>query len=176
MSNCVCSWTFFFNPRVLARVLADSCGLRPGTLAPENALFHSLHAIPRSGLALRKWPEVRKGTISSPFRSTGYARTNQTVDFQHWQVEGPAPIRRMENARKYLKYGAIHHNEESGAPSRTHLDLQLGPAKRGGTSGSLVRLRVRASWATSRSIEQRPNKKSNDPLPLDLPETEPEKT
>ena len=98
MPNCVCSWAFFLKPRVPARVRADSCGLRPGARTPGNARFHSLLAIPRSSLAPLKWPEVRKGHPSGPYKSIGYARTNQAVDFQHRQAEEPAPIRRMENA------------------------------------------------------------------------------
>jgi len=85
----------FLKSRVPARVPADSCGLRPGARTPENTRFHSLHAIPRSGLTLRKWPEVRN---SRPYKSTGYARTNQAVVFQHRQAEETALIQRMKNA------------------------------------------------------------------------------
>ncbi|MGL1832926.1 hypothetical protein ACKVEX_04890, partial [Rhodocyclaceae bacterium SMB388] len=45
---------------------------------------HSLLAIPRSDLAPWIWPEVRKGRNAGPYRSEGYARTNQAVGLQHW--------------------------------------------------------------------------------------------
>ena len=81
--NCVCSWAFFLKSRVPARVREDSCGLRARARTPENARFHSLRAIPRSGLALLEWPEVRKGPTFWPYKSMRYARTNQAVDFAH---------------------------------------------------------------------------------------------
>ncbi|CQR27630.1 hypothetical protein THICB6_120073 [Thiomonas arsenitoxydans] len=60
MPNCVCSWAFFLNSRVLARVHADSCGLRCLARALENGCFYSLQAIFLSDPAILKWPEVRK--------------------------------------------------------------------------------------------------------------------
>ena len=48
-----------------------------------RARFHSLLAIPRSDLAPWNWPEVRKGRKSAPYRSKGYARTNQAVGLRH---------------------------------------------------------------------------------------------
>ena len=61
MPNCVCSWAFFFNSRVSARVHANSCGLRRPARSPKNACFYSLLAVFLSDMAFPKWPEVRKG-------------------------------------------------------------------------------------------------------------------
>ena len=99
MPNCVRSWAFFLKSLVPARVRADSCGLRARARTPENARFYSLLAFPRSGLALGKGPEVRKGRDSGPYESTGYGRTNHAVAFQHRLAEEPAPIRRVESDR-----------------------------------------------------------------------------
>ncbi len=123
MPNCVCSWAFFLKSRVPARVRADSCGLHVGARTPENARFHSLLRIPRSGLALVKWPEVRKGRIPTPCESTGYERTNQTVDFQHRQAEEPAPIRRMENAA-FARRNAVGRYTLFDQPDRVGHRLQ----------------------------------------------------
>src|SRR5690606_33086241 len=57
-------------------------------MAPSRATFHSLLAVFLSGLAPWNWPEVRKDRNEEPYRSTGYARTNQAVGLQHWQAEG----------------------------------------------------------------------------------------
>lgn len=51
---------------------------------PFRATFHSLLAIPRSGLALRNRPEVGKVRDHTYYRSMGYARTNQVVGMLHW--------------------------------------------------------------------------------------------
>ena len=72
-----CSWGFLRKP-------ADCAG-QP--LSPFRATFHSLLAIPRSDLAPWNWPEVRKGRNAGPYRSKGYARTNQAVGLQHWLPE-----------------------------------------------------------------------------------------
>jgi hypothetical protein len=109
MPNCVCSWAFFLKSRVPARVRADFCGLRASAKTPENAGFHSLLRIPHSGLALLKWPEVRKGLIPTLYESTGYARTNQAVDFQHRQAEETAPIRRVKNAAFARRNAVVRH-------------------------------------------------------------------
>ncbi|CBL45884.1 Hypothetical protein HDN1F_23010 [gamma proteobacterium HdN1] len=69
-----CCWGFLRKP-------AD-CACRPNW--PFRATFHSLPAIPRSDLAPWNWPEVRKGRNAGPYRSKGYARTNQAVGLQHW--------------------------------------------------------------------------------------------
>lgn len=73
---------------LIAPVPAYSCGFlrTPADFAsrpnwPFPATFHSLLAIPRSGLAPWNWPEVRKGHKSAPYRSKFYARTNQAVVF-----------------------------------------------------------------------------------------------
>src|SRR5690606_31401907 len=55
---------------------------------PFPATFHSLLDIPRSDLAPWHWPEVRKGRNVAPYRSKGYARTNQSVGLQHWLGHG----------------------------------------------------------------------------------------
>src|SRR5690606_38196226 len=57
-------------------------------MAPSRTTFHSLLAVFLSGLAPWNWPEVRKDRNEEPYRSTGYARTNQAVGLQHWQAEG----------------------------------------------------------------------------------------
>ena len=72
-----CSWGFLRKP-------ADCAG-QPKW--PFWVAFHSLLAIPRSDLAPRNWPEVRKGRNAGPYRSKGYARTNQAVGLQHWLPE-----------------------------------------------------------------------------------------
>ena len=51
---------------------------------PFRATFHSLPAIPRSDLAPRNWPEIRKGRKPAPYGSRSYARTNQAVGLRHW--------------------------------------------------------------------------------------------
>ncbi len=68
-----CSWGFLRKP-------AD-CTDQP--LSPFRATFHSLLAIPRSDLAPRNWPEVRKGREQVPYRSNSYAWTKQAVGLQH---------------------------------------------------------------------------------------------
>jgi hypothetical protein len=50
---------------------------------PFRATFHSLLAIPRSDLALRNRPEVRKDREQGHYRSMGYARTIQSVGLQY---------------------------------------------------------------------------------------------
>jgi len=71
-----CCWGFLRTPADFAS--------RPNW--PFPATFHSLLAIPRSGLAPWNWPEVRKGHKSAPYRSETYARTNQAVGLGYWQV------------------------------------------------------------------------------------------
>ena len=75
---------------LIAPVPAYSCGFlrTPADFAnrlnwPFRATFHSLLAIPRSDLALRNRPEVRKVRDRPHYRSMGYARTNQAVGLQH---------------------------------------------------------------------------------------------
>src|SRR5690606_9997121 len=72
-----CCWGFLRKPADFAS--------RPNW--PFRATFHSLLAIPRSDLAPWNWPEVRKGRNAGPYRSEGYARTNQAVGLQHWLPE-----------------------------------------------------------------------------------------
>src|SRR5690606_3112622 len=72
-----CCWGFLRTPADFAS--------RPNW--PFRATFHSLLAIPRSDLAPWNWPEVRKGRNTGPYRSEGYARTNQAVGLQHWLPE-----------------------------------------------------------------------------------------
>ena len=72
-----CCWGFLRKPADFAS--------RPNW--PFRATFHSLLAIPRSDLAPWNWPEVRKGRNAGPYRSKGYARTNQAVGLQHWLPE-----------------------------------------------------------------------------------------
>lgn len=76
---------------LIAPVPAYSCGFlrTPADFAnrlnwPFRATFHSLLAIPRSDLALRNRPEVRKVRDRPHYRSIGYARTNQVVGLRHW--------------------------------------------------------------------------------------------
>jgi len=73
-----CCWGFLRKPADFAS--------RPNW--PFRATFHSLLAIPRSDLAPWNWPEVRKGRNAGPYRSEGYARTNQAVGLQHWLGHG----------------------------------------------------------------------------------------
>ena len=75
---------------LIAPVPAYSCGFlrTPADFAsrpnwPFRATFHSLLAIPRSDLAPWNWPEVRKGRNAGPYRSKGYARTNQAVGLEY---------------------------------------------------------------------------------------------
>ena len=74
-----CSWGFLRKP-------ADCTG-QPSS--PFRATFHSLLAIPRSDLAPWNWPEVRKGRNAGPYRSKGYARTNQAVGLLHRGAKEP---------------------------------------------------------------------------------------
>ncbi len=60
---------------------------------PFWATFHSLLTIPRSDLAPWNWPEVRKGHKSAPYRSKGYARTNQVVGLRHRVAEETLRLR-----------------------------------------------------------------------------------
>ena len=69
-----CCWGFLRKPADFAS--------RPNR--PFRATFHSLLAIPRSDLALRNRPEVRKVHDRPHYRSMGYARTNQVVGLRHW--------------------------------------------------------------------------------------------
>ena len=78
-----CSWGFLRKP-------ADCTG-QPSS--PFRAIFHSLLAIPRSDLALRNRPEVRKGRNAGPYGSTGYARTDQAVGLQHWVAKETLRLR-----------------------------------------------------------------------------------
>src|SRR5690606_4365349 len=73
-----CCWGFLRKPADFAS--------RPNR--PFRATLHSLLAIPRSDLAPWNWPEVRKGRNAGPYRSKGYARTNQSVGLRHWQAAG----------------------------------------------------------------------------------------
>ena len=66
--------------RGFMRIPADFAGSPSG---PFLATFRSLHAILLSGLALRQRPEVRRGPVGCPFKSTGYARTVQAVGSRH---------------------------------------------------------------------------------------------
>lgn len=83
----------------IAPVPAYSCGFlrNPAVLAARpvsqfRTAFHSLLAIPRSGLAPWNWPEVRKGHKSAPYRSKGYARTSQTIGLGHRIAEETACV------------------------------------------------------------------------------------
>ena len=71
--------------REFLRKPADFAG-RPAGSFPAN--FRSLHASLLSGLALRQRPEVRRGSVRHPFKSTGYARTVQAVGLRHCLPRG----------------------------------------------------------------------------------------
>ena len=100
MPNCVCSWAFFLNSRVFARVHADSCGLRGSAGLPEKACFDSPQAIFLSNYATLKSPKVRKGCAVQCYKSTSYARTNQVVCFEHRLATETATIRRAVSKAK----------------------------------------------------------------------------
>ena len=88
----VLGWGFFLPDRAGSRVFLGGGLRKPADFSsrpncPFRATFHSLLAIPRSDLAPWNWPEVRKGRNAGPYRSKGYARTNQAVGLQHWWVK-----------------------------------------------------------------------------------------
>jgi len=75
---------FFAHYRVFTRVPAGSCGLRREPFLPPPCTFyspfaHSLSDPPHPGQA-----EVRKTHPLPLYKSTGYARTNQSVFLWHW--------------------------------------------------------------------------------------------
>ncbi len=84
-----CCWGFLRTPADFAS--------RPNW--PFRATFHSLLAIPRSDLAPWNWPEVRKGRNAGPYRSMGYARTNQAVGLQHRVAEETLWLRFVGSCR-----------------------------------------------------------------------------
>ena len=81
--SCLIAWV----PACCRGFLRKPADLASRPTWPFTATFHSLLAIPRSDLATWNWPEVRKGRDAGPYRSKGYARTNQAVGLQHWLPE-----------------------------------------------------------------------------------------
>src|SRR6218665_1490799 len=66
--------------RGFLRKPADFAGRQSG---PFSATFRSFLAILLPGLALREWPEVRRGPVCCLLKSTGYARTVQAIGLRH---------------------------------------------------------------------------------------------
>jgi hypothetical protein len=120
MPNCVCRWAFFLKSCAPARVGPDSRGLRTGARTPENARFQSLPAVPRFGLALLTWPDVRKDHQSRPYRSESYARTNQTVEFFLSAGEGTRPDSDSGECARMIKKRTMNHGDDSEGSGREH--------------------------------------------------------
>ena len=97
------------------------------------ATFRSLQAILLSGLALRRRPEVRRGSVRHPFKSTGYARTVQAVGLRHCLPGGdkvvggsnqipPTPL------RAYLSLARWSSQSAGGSTARSNSVTWLGMA------------------------------------------------
>ena len=132
---------------VFVRVLAEALRTRRSDIRPAQATFRSLLAILLSGLALREWPEVRKGLIWHPLKSTGYVRTNQAVDSWHWLAKGTAPIRTKASVmvRPFadcLTLARVGPPEKAGC-GRSDLGVELPRAPKPAGQGTPAR------WATS---------------------------
>src|SRR6218665_2814424 len=107
--------------RGFLRKPADFAG-RP--FGPFSVTFRSLLAILLPGLALREWPEVRRGPAWCLLKSTGYARTVQTVGLRHWLPGGDKAV----GASKQIPPGASARITEPGAlvfPKRGRVDRQV---------------------------------------------------
>ena len=107
----VFSCLFATVPACLRGFMRKPADLATPPSGPFSATFRSLQTIFLSDLALRERPKVRKGPIQHPFKSMGYARTNQAVVPWHCQGTGTDPIQSVE------REGIAHKPKDSSRPS-----------------------------------------------------------
>ena len=70
-----------------------------GFVTPNQRHTGQSAAIPRSDLAPWNCPQVRKGRNAGPYRSKGYARTNQAVGLRHWVARETRRLRFVGSCR-----------------------------------------------------------------------------
>jgi len=112
-------WSDRASSRVFAGVRVEACGLRLPAESPFRATFPALLGILRSDLAPWNWPEVRKGRNAEPYRSMGYARTNQVVGLQHWVEKETLSLCFVDSYRPYRHIATRMHVHGRGSRQET---------------------------------------------------------